>query len=155
MPTQEIEQELQSAGLKATTPRIKILEFFRRSKRRHFSAEEIFRHLVEQDIEMGLATVYRVLGQLVEAGILSSGTLGSTTAVYELNEGKHHDHVICLNCGRVDEFSDPIIEARQKSVAEELGYLLSGHQLVLHGYCPNCRPKQAKSSAAKKATRET
>lgn len=147
IPTKEFEQQLQSAGLKATAPRLKVLEFFRSSKRRHFSAEEVFRHLVEEKVDVGLATVYRVLGQLVEVGILSSGTLGSTTAVYELNEGKHHDHVICLNCGRVDEFSDPLIEARQKIVAEELGYLLSGHHLVLHGYCRDCRPKQTRTRA--------
>lgn len=144
MPMQDIEQTLQSAGLRATSPRMKVLEFFLGSKRRHFSAEEVFRHLVEEKIDIGLATVYRVLAQLVEAGILSSGTLGSTTAVFELNEGKRHDHVICLNCGRVDEFFDPLIEARQKAVAEELGYLLSGHHLVLHGYCRDCRPKQDK-----------
>jgi len=143
--TQDIEQQLQSAGLKATAPRMKVLAFFRTSHRRHFTAEDVFRHLVEEKIDVGLATVYRVLGQLVEVGILSSGTLGSTTAVYELNEGQHHDHVICLNCGRVDEFSDPLIEARQKIVAEDLGYLLSDHHLVLHGYCRDCRPKQTRT----------
>lgn len=150
MPTQDIELELQSAGLKATSPRMKVLEFFHSSKRRHFSAEDVFRHLVEEKIDIGLATVYRVLGQLVEVGILSSGTLGSTTAMFELNEGKHHDHVVCLNCGRVDEFADPVIEARQKTVADELGYLLSGHHLILHGYCRDCRPKQGKPKTASK-----
>ncbi|WP_144160631.1 Fur family transcriptional regulator [Paraburkholderia sp. BCC1885] len=146
---QDIEQTLQSAGLKATTPRVKVLEFFHGSKHRHFSAEEVFRHLVEEKIDIGLATVYRALAQLVEAGILSSGTLGSTTAVFELNEGKRHDHVICLNCGRVDEFFDPLIEARQKTVAEELGYLLSGHHLVLHGYCRDCRPTKSRPEGKK------
>jgi Fur family transcriptional regulator, ferric uptake regulator len=155
MPIQEIEQQLQSAGLRATTPRVKVLEFFRTSKRRHFSAEDVFRHLVEEKLDIGLATVYRALGQLVEVGILSSGTLGSTTAVYELNEGQHHDHVICLNCGRVDEFSDPLIEARQKIVADDLGYLFSGHHLVLYGYCPDCRPQQTKPTPAWKKNRET
>lgn len=145
MPMQDVEQTLQSAGLRATTPRIKVLEFFRTSKHLHFSAEDVYRHVVEEKIDVGLATVYRVLSQLVDAGILSSGMLDSTKVVYELNEGVRHDHIVCLNCGRVDEFSDPVIEARQKGVADELGYLLSGHQLVLHGYCADCRPRQGKS----------
>ncbi len=147
---QDVEQALQSAGLKVTAPRVTVLEFFRSSKHLHFSAEDVFRHLVDLRIDIGLATVYRVLSQLVEVGILSTSTLGSTKAVYELNEGNRHDHVVCLNCGRVDEFSDPVIDARQKTVAEELGYLLSGHHLVLHGYCRDCRPKQGKSRTAGK-----
>ncbi|WP_347558037.1 Fur family transcriptional regulator [Robbsia sp. KACC 23696] len=136
---QQIERQLQSAGLKATIPRIQVLSFFRGTKRRHASAEEVFRHLARADVDIGLATVYRVLGQLVEVGILASGTLNSAAAVYELNEGPHHDHVICVRCGRVDEFSDPVIEARQKLMAEELGYTLDSHHLVLRGYCAACR----------------
>ncbi|WP_028228870.1 ferric iron uptake transcriptional regulator [Paraburkholderia ferrariae] len=144
-------EELQSAGLRATIPRVKVLEFFRHADHRHFSAEDVFRHLVEDKVDIGLATVYRVLAQLEEAGLLTSGMLDSSKVVYELNEGKRHDHIICLNCGKVDEFSDPLIDARQKAVADALGYMLTGHQLVLHGYCAKCRPKPHGAKPGKKA----
>lgn len=147
----QVVEELQSAGLRITTPRVKVLEFFRSTESRHCSAEDVFRHLVEEKVEIGLATVYRVLGQLVDAGILTSSMLDSTKLVYELNQGKRHDHIICVNCGRVDEFSDPLMDGRQKAVADGLGYVLTGHQLVLHGYCSACRPKPQDPSTRKKA----
>ncbi len=127
--------------MRATLPRVKVLEFFAAARPRHVSAEGVFRHLVAEKIDIGLATVYRVLSQFVEAGILTSGTLDSNRHVYELNDGKRHDHIICLACGKVDEFSDPLIDGREKAAADSLGYLLTGHHLVLHGYCAECRPK--------------
>lgn len=136
-----VHEQLQGAGLRATLPRVKVLEFFAAARPRHVSAEDVFRHLVAEKIDIGLATVYRVLSQFVEAGILTSGTLDSNRHVYELNDGKRHDHIICLACGKVDEFSDPLIDGREKAAADSLGYLLTGHHLVLHGYCAECRPK--------------
>ncbi|SAL45089.1 ferric uptake regulator family protein [Caballeronia sordidicola] len=146
----QVSEELQGAGLRITTPRVKVLEFFRTTGYRHCSAEEVFRHLVEQKVEIGLATVYRVLAQLVDAGILTTSMLDSSKMVYELNEGKRHDHIVCLCCGRVDEFSDPLMDGRQKAIADSLDYVLTGHQLVLHGYCSNCRPKPQGIKAGKK-----
>ncbi|PXW25041.1 Fur family transcriptional regulator [Paraburkholderia caballeronis] len=148
---QQVLDELQSAGLRATTPRVKVLEFFRTSGHRHCSAEDVFRQLVDAKVDIALATVYRALAQLVEAGILTSGVIDSSKVVYELNEGKRHDHIVCINCGRIDEFSDPLMDARQKAVSDGLGYLLTGHQLVLHGYCSNCRPEpQGKKTTRKR-----
>lgn len=146
----QVLEELQGAGLRITMPRVKVLEFFRTSDYRHCSAEDVFRHLVEEKVEIGLATVYRVLAQLVEAGILTTSMLDSSKMVYELNQGKRHDHIVCVNCGRVDEFSDPLMDGRQKAVADTLGYVLTGHQLVLHGYCSNCRPKPQGGKSGKK-----
>jgi Fur family transcriptional regulator, ferric uptake regulator len=149
MPSLDIEQNLQSVGLKVTTARVKILQFFHGTRRRHFRAEEVYRHLIEEDIDIGLATVYRALGHLVEAGMLSSGTLTSTgAAIYELNEGKNHDHVVCLRCGQVDEFSDPVIEAQERLAAQKLGYQLSSHHLVLYGYCAHCRLENSTERAS-------
>lgn len=133
--------ELKNVGLKATVARVKVLEIFHSSDTGHLSAEEVFRQLLEQGIDVGLATVYRVLAQFEEVGILSKSTFDATRVIYELNKGKHHDHIVCLGCGRVDEFYDGVIEARQKMVADTLGYMLSEHQLSLYGYCKNCRPK--------------
>lgn len=141
MPMPVLEQ-LQGAGLRATLPRVKVLEFFAAAGPRHVSAEDVFRHLMAEKIDIGLATVYRVLSQFVEAAILTSGTLDGNRHVFELNDGKRHDHIICLSCGKVDEFSDPLIDGREKAAADALGYLLTGHHLVLHGYCADCRPKQ-------------
>lgn len=134
-------EELKSVGLKATIARIKVLEIFQSSETAHLSVEEVYRQLLEQKIDIGLATVYRVLGQFEEVGILSKSTFDATKVIYEINQGKHHDHIVCLGCGRVDEFYDGVIEARQKIAAEALGYMLSEHQLSLYGYCKDCRPK--------------
>lgn len=136
--------ELKSAGLKVTLPRIKVLEVFRNAETRHLNAEDVYHRLVAQQSEIGLATVYRVLTQLEEAGMLLRSTFNSGKAVYELDEGKHHDHIVCLGCGRTDEFNDPTIEKRQKAVAESLGYELANHQMALYGYCPKCAAKRAR-----------
>jgi Fur family ferric uptake transcriptional regulator len=110
--------ELKNSGLKATLPRIKVLEVFQKTKERHMSAEDVFRALLAEHADVGLATVYRVLMQFEQAGILSRNHFETGKAVFELNEGKHHDHLVCLDCGRVEEFFDPEIEKRQKAVAQ-------------------------------------
>jgi Fur family transcriptional regulator, ferric uptake regulator len=132
------DKHLKSAGLKVTLPRIKVLEVFRTTETRHLTAEDVYHRLVAQNADIGLATVYRVLTQLEEVGMLSRNTFNAGKAVYELNEGKHHDHMICLGCGRTEEFNDPAVEKRQKAVADALGFVLRDHQMVLYGYCPAC-----------------
>ena len=116
--------ELKSSGLKATLPRIKILEVFQHAERRHMTAEDVFKAQLADGSDIGLATVYRVLMQFEQAGLLTRSNFESGKAVYELNEGQHHDHLVCLNCGRVEEFYDAEIEARQRAVAVALGFVL-------------------------------
>lgn len=135
---EEQELSLHNAGLKATLPRIRVLEAFRTSKTRHLTADDVFRKLMVDDNEIGLATVYRVLSQLEGAGLIERSAFGEDRAVYELNEGSHHDHLVCINCGRVDEFNDTTIEARQQAVAKQHGYVLTDHRLALYGLCPKC-----------------
>jgi Fur family transcriptional regulator, ferric uptake regulator len=138
--------ELKSSGLKATLPRIKILEVFQRSQRRHMTAEDVYKLLLAEGADVGLATVYRVLMQFEQAGILSRNHFEAGKAVFELNEGKHHDHLVCLDCGRVEEFFDPEIEKRQHAVAKARGFELQDHALALYAVCTkkNCDHKQAK-----------
>ena len=127
--------ELKNSGLKATLPRIKVLEVFQKSAQRHMSAEDVYKHLLAEGADVGLATVYRVLMQFEQAGILSRNHFESGKAVFELNEGKHHDHLVCLDCGRVEEFYDPEIEKRQKSIAQTRGFELQDHALALYANC--------------------
>ncbi len=127
--------ELKNNGLKATLPRLKILEVFQSGAQRHMTAEDVFRHLLLEHTDIGLATVYRVLTQFEQAGLLSRNHFESGKAVYELNEGQHHDHVVCLDCGRVEEFYDPEIEARQQAVAEAKGFVIADHALSLYAHC--------------------
>ena len=127
--------ELKSSGLKATLPRIKILEVFQRSSRRHMTAEDVYKVLLTDAADVGLATVYRVLMQFEQAGILSRNHFEAGKAVFELNEGKHHDHLVCLDCGRVEEFFDAEIEKRQKAVAQARGFELQDHSLALYAVC--------------------
>jgi len=127
--------ELKSSGLKATLPRIKILEIFQHAERRHMTAEDVFKALLAEGSDIGLATVYRVLMQFEQAGLLTRSNFESGKAVFELNEGKHHDHLVCLDCGRVEEFYDAEIEARQRAVAEARGYKLQEHSLALYAHC--------------------
>ncbi len=127
--------ELKSSGLKATLPRIKILEVFQRSTRRHMTAEDVYKMLLNDGADVGLATVYRVLMQFEQAGILSRNHFEAGKAVFELNEGKHHDHLVCLDCGRVEEFFDPEIEQRQKQIAQARGFELQDHSLALYAAC--------------------
>lgn len=127
--------ELKSNGLKATLPRLKILEVFQSGVQRHMTAEDVFRQLLMEHTDIGLATVYRVLTQFEQAGILSRNHFESGKAVYELNEGQHHDHVVCLDCGRVEEFYDPEIESRQQAVAQAKGFVIADHALSLYAHC--------------------
>lgn len=127
--------ELKNNGLKATLPRLKILEVFQSGAQRHMTAEDVFRHLLRENIDIGLATVYRVLTQFEQAGLLSRNHFESGKAVYELNEGQHHDHMVCLDCGRVEEFYDPEIESRQQAVAHAKGFVIADHALSLYAHC--------------------
>ena len=127
--------ELKSTGLKATLPRLKILEIFQTGAQRHMTAEDVFRVLLMERSDIGLATVYRVLTQFEHAGILSRSHFESGKAVYELNEGQHHDHLVCQDCGRVEEFYDAEIEKRQHAVAKAKGFAISDHALSLYANC--------------------
>jgi Fur family ferric uptake transcriptional regulator len=133
MPTNPA--DLKSSGLKATLPRLKILEIFQSSAVRHLSAEDVYKLLLAENLDVGLATVYRVLTQFEQAGLLSRNHFESGKAVFELNEGSHHDHLVCLDCGLVEEFFDEEIEKRQQRIAEERGFKLSEHALALYGTC--------------------
>ena len=132
--------ELKNSGLKATLPRIKVLEVFQKSTQRHMSAEDVYKHLLAEGSDVGLATVYRVLMQFEQAGLLSRSHFESGKSVFELNEGQHHDHLVCLTCGRVEEFFDAAIEKRQKAVAASRGFELQDHALALYAVCTkkNC-----------------
>jgi Fur family ferric uptake transcriptional regulator len=127
--------ELKSTGLKATLPRLKILELFQKGAQRHMTAEDVFRVLLLDRSDIGLATVYRVLTQFEQAGILTRSNFESGKAVYELNEGQHHDHLVCLDCGRVEEFYDAQIEQRQNDVALAKGFVIADHALSLYAHC--------------------
>lgn len=127
--------ELKSTGLKATLPRLKILEIFQKGQQRHMTAEDVFRVLLQERSDVGLATVYRVLAQFEQADILVRSHFESGKAVYEFNEGQHHDHLVCLDCGRVEEFFDAEIEQRQHAVAKAKGFAIEDHALSLYAHC--------------------
>ena len=128
-------QSLKETGLKATLPRRKILELFEISKVRHLSAEDVYKALIAEGIDVGLATVYRVLTQFEQAGLLARQHFETGKAVFELNQGGHHDHIVCLQCGRVEEFYDEEIERRQKKAAEERGFTIHDHSLYIYADC--------------------
>ena len=136
---------LRSSGRKATLPRLKVLQSFRASDRRHLSAEDVYKALLAEGSDIGLATVYRVLMQFVQAGLLERQHFEGDKAVFELNEGRHHDHMVCLRCGLVEEFFDAEIERRQQQIAAERGFELQEHALALYGVCsrPGCRKANA------------
>ncbi|HEY4081845.1 MAG TPA: ferric iron uptake transcriptional regulator [Burkholderiaceae bacterium] len=127
--------EIKNSGLKATLPRIKILEIFQKTSQRHMTAEDVYKALLVEGADIGLATVYRVLTQFEQAGLLSRNHFESGKAVFELNEGHHHDHLVCLNCGKVEEFFDPQIEERQHAIAADRGFQLQEHSLALYASC--------------------
>lgn len=137
--------ELKSIGLKATVPRMTILDLFRKSTTRHLAAEDVYRQLLSDQFDIGLATVYRVLTQFEQAGLLERHHFESGKAVFELKDGKHHDHLVCLQCGRVEEFADPEIERRQMRVAQERGFAVIEHALYLYVECQkkNCPHRPA------------
>jgi Fur family transcriptional regulator, ferric uptake regulator len=142
-PIAQRAQDLHASGLKATLPRLKVLQIFRAGSQRHLSAEEVYKALLAEGSDIGLATVYRVLMQFVEAGLLERQHFEGGKAVFELNEGRHHDHMVCVHCGRVEEFVDADIERRQREIAAERGFALKAHALALYGVCSaaDCRGK--------------
>lgn len=132
--------DLRNAGLKVTLPRVKILQILEnQATDRHLTAEQVYKILLSEDEEIGLATVYRVLTQFEAAGLVTRHHFEGGNSVFELSDGDHHDHILCIKCGKVDEFTDNVIEARQKDIAQRLGYELTAHGLYLYGYCPKCR----------------
>lgn len=130
--------ELRKAGLKVTVPRLKILHILENSGQRHMSAEELYKKLVDSGDDVGLATVYRVLTQFETAGLVIKHHFESEHAVYELNEGAHHDHLVCLRCGKVEEFIDEVIEKQQEAIAQQFGFKITDHCLYLYGTCKTC-----------------
>jgi Fur family ferric uptake transcriptional regulator len=128
-------QSLKNMGLKATAPRLRILELFERSSVRHLTAEDVYRLLLAEHLDIGLATVYRVLTQFEQAGLLERHFFESGKAVFEINRGNHHDHLVCIDCGRVEEFYDAEIERRQNAIAEERGFAIEDHALYLYARC--------------------
>ncbi len=132
-------RELRDAGLKATLPRVRILEMLENTRSRHMSAEDIYQQLKEAGEDIGLATVYRVLTQFEAADIVCRHRFEDGRAVFELNEGEHHDHMVCMKCGRVEEFVDEVIEQRQRLIAEEKGFEMRDHCLYIYGLCEACR----------------
>lgn len=134
--------DLKNAGLKVTTPRVKILQILEKQvDERHLTAEQVYKILLSEDEEIGLATVYRVLTQFEAAGLVTRHHFEGGNSVFELDKGVHHDHILCMKCGKVDEFADEIIETRQKAIAEKLGYELTDHGLYLYGFCAKCRKR--------------
>lgn len=138
MDLENDQSDLKNVGLKATFPRLKILDIFRKSDERHLSAEDVYRFLIAENIDIGLATVYRVLTQFEQAGILTRSQFDGGKSIFELNDGDHHDHLICTHCGSVTEFNDEEIEKRQHKIARDNGFTLESHDMVLYGVCKNC-----------------
>lgn len=130
--------ELRQAGLKVTMPRMRILEILENSKQRHMSAEEIHGALTQEGDDVGLATVYRVLTQFEAAGLLTRHNFEEGRAVYELDQGEHHDHMVCVQCGQVTEFVDDVIESRQEAIAAQHQFQMTDHNLIIYGTCQTC-----------------
>ena len=142
-------QSLKNMGLKATFPRLKILELFEKSSLRHMTAEDVYRMLIADNMDIGLATVYRVLTQFEQAGLLERHFLETRKAALEINRSSHHDHLVCIDCGRVEEFYDAEIERRQNSIAEERGFAIEEHALYLYARCTKTQcPNREKSTKA-------
>jgi Fur family ferric uptake transcriptional regulator len=150
MPAPEMTSpnDLKNAGLKATLPRLKIINLFETSKLRHMTAEDVYRQLLSEGIDIGLATIYRVLTQFEQAGLLVRHHFESGKAVFELDQGQHHDHIVCLTCGRVEEFCDADIEKRQQRIARDRGFEIREHALYLYAECvkPQCPHRKAGSN---------
>lgn len=133
-------QDIRNAGLKVTLPRVKILEILEEDTTRHMTAEDVYRTLLDRSEEISLATVYRVLTQFESAGLVSRLHFESGQSFFELNRGEHHDHIVCLDCGKVEEFFDETIEKRQRSIADKRGFSIGDHSLIIYGHCtkPSC-----------------
>lgn len=132
-------QDLRNAGLKVTLPRVKILNILEQCQARHLSAEDIYKVLLEAHEDIGLATVYRVLTQFEAAGLVTKHNFEGGHSVFELNQGEHHDHLVCVKCGKVEEFVDDIIEERQQEIAKEAGFQITDHSLNIYGICLACQ----------------
>ncbi len=132
-------EDLKSVGLKVTLPRLKILEVLERSTNHHLSAEDIYRALMEQDEDVGVATIYRVLTQFEESGIVNKLNFENNQAVYELSNVEHHDHLVCVKCNIIIEFQDDVIEQHQLQIANKYGFQLTDHSLYLYGLCKTCK----------------
>lgn len=150
-PTMSDSVDLKKAGLKATLPRLKILSILEEAQERHMSAEDVYKSLLESGEEVGLATVYRVLTQFEAAGLVIRHNFEGGRAVFELNQGHHHDHMVCVECGKVFEFYDPAIEARQRKIAEKVGFIMEEHSLYIYGTCEGMK----KSGVCSKKSRTT
>ncbi|MDD2816167.1 MAG: ferric iron uptake transcriptional regulator [Pseudomonadota bacterium] len=132
-------QDLKKAGLKATLPRVRVLQLLENSEQRHMSAEDVYKFLLDSGEDVGLATVYRVLTQFEAAGLVSRHHFEGGLSVFELNEGRHHDHVVCVKCGKIEEFTDDIIEERQRNIAKLKGFDMTDHCLYIYGICHGCQ----------------
>ena len=139
------DEDLREAGLKVTAPRLKILRVLESSPQRHLSAEDVYRFLLETGEELNLATVYRVLTQFETAGLVSRHHFEGGHSTFEIDSGEHHDHIVCVACGRVDEFLDATIERRQAEIASQAGYEMTDHSLYIYGLCPECRSRKSLS----------
>lgn len=135
----EESQQLKDAGLKITTPRIKVLQILEQSQEHHMSAENVYKALLDMGEDVGLATVYRVLTQFETAGLVSRHNFEGGHSVFEISQGEHHDHLVCVKCGRVEEFIDDIIEQRQKLIAQQAQFKMTDHALNIYGLCPDCQ----------------
>lgn len=134
--------QLKKAGLKVTLPRVKILQILESAEAHHLSAEDVYKTLLEQGEDVGLATVYRVLTQFESAGLVTRHHFEGGHSIFEVNQGDHHDHLVCLKCNKVVEFVDKVIEERQRAIADEKGFTLTDHNLYLYGICGDCGPKR-------------
>lgn len=134
-------QDIRKAGLKVTLPRLKILEILEKADPHHMSAEDVYKTLLESGDDIGLATVYRVLTQFETAGLVKRHNFEGNHAVFEIAHGEHHDHLVCVKCGRVDEFIDEIIEKRQEEIARQSGFKITDHSLTIYGICKSCHPE--------------
>lgn len=134
----EESQQLKNVGLKITLPRLKVLQILEQSPNHHLSAEDVYKALLETGEDVGLATVYRVLTQFETAGLVSRHNFEGGYSVFELSQGEHHDHLVCVKCGRVEEFVDELIEQRQKEIAERAHFKMTDHALNIYGICPQC-----------------
>ncbi|KTD23320.1 ferric iron uptake transcriptional regulator [Legionella londiniensis] len=132
-------QQLKDAGLKITMPRLKVLQILEQSTDHHLSAEDVYKKLLDMGEDVGLATVYRVLAQFEAAGLINRHNFEGGYSVYELSQGEHHDHLVCIQCGRVEEFYDELIEQRQKIIAKEAQFKMTDHALNIYGLCPDCQ----------------
>jgi Fur family ferric uptake transcriptional regulator len=135
----EESQQLKDAGLKITMPRLKILQILETSSAHHLSAEDVYKTLLEMGEDVGLATVYRVLTQFESAGLINRHNFEGGYSVFELSQGEHHDHLVCVKCGRVEEFIDEVIETHQRMIAERAGFKITDHALNIYGLCPDCQ----------------